>query len=186
MNMNVIEPRRNFDIFTDASHHHKDKENINIWGFAIFEHGNLLHTVMGAYIKPASIYELEIMAVRKAMEYLDMTGDYFDKVNFYIDNINAIKALNRVRTSDYKSKTYLKGLKQMNLAHIAYNKLLVNRKTKSIRYHKVKAHSGVTGNELIDQFCQRYRKLLISKGLGQIDNEDLIKKIEHGKTYSSS
>ena len=120
---------------------------------------DLLHTESVNLTGNASIFQAELIAIQAVATHLteheDIQGKY---VKFFSDSQAALQALKANHCSAQTTKD----------THDALNKL--GQDTKSVRLTWIKAHTGLDGNELADEYAK-------------LGTTDTTKQLEMNTTY---
>ena len=130
-----------YDIFTDGSLQKREKTNLTGAGFTISTNGNTVAETSISLGQQATINQCEMMAIYRAAETMLGLSPRNEVVNFYSDSLSTLIGLNNDST---KSKLTL----DTNLMLNALGK------QNKITLYKVKAHTGITGNERADELAK--------------------------------
>lgn len=148
--------------YTDGSYNKKKYPEVYGWAFVVFEELDQIDYASGIGDEFIESYQIggECQSVLEVLDYCK-THQIFD-IDIFHDYIGISKwALGEWKTNKDVSKRYrldflIKQSELNDLAIASGSKLKIN-------FHHVKGHSGISGNELADQYASEAVKAYYSK-----------------------
>ncbi|XP_071043108.1 uncharacterized protein [Parasteatoda tepidariorum] len=132
---------KGLEIFTDGSGM-DDKKGA---GVVILDNTNIKEAIIERLANENSVFQSEMVAILRALQWLFQNGA--KRSHIYSDSLSSLQALNDVNN---KSKL-------VNKVKREYLKLTNN--SQKVRFHYVRAHIGIVGNELADYAAKLALKL---------------------------
>jgi ribonuclease HI len=126
-----------YDVFTDGSLIKRDRNQLTGAGFTISRDGNTVAEVEISLGQLATINQCEMLAILRAAELIDGLDPQNEVIIFYSDSLSTLLQLDRDTT---KSKLTLDTNKMLNKLGLC----------NQVHLYKVKAHTGISGNERAD------------------------------------
>ncbi len=146
------------EVYTDGSCF----EHLSIGGWGVYIVFNNKHIQFSGSCSCKSSVSAELIAVLKALEYIEFYIDDFDTIEIFTDCdyiVKAAREYNSKKKASYRTKT---SLKHKSLMEQLFGYMTIF----DIEWKIIKSHRGIKGNEIADNLAKKAAKIIIEQKRG--------------------